>query len=193
MRLAFDTPRTHEAGREPREEMVHLAISSCLVLTMLSTSPFALTPPETVSRLRCLDPGASRVVADARAWSPSVRLLIGHLERSDLVVYVRIEELAGRHQAETRFISAAPGVRYLMVRIDPRLLATEMVALFGHELQHVKEIADAPAVQSGSDVAALFKKLGWPSSTPNGFETAAAVEVGRLVMQELRGVPGTTS
>lgn len=166
---------------------MHLAISSCLVFAMLFAASVSGGEPLVGSRLRCLDPLASRLVAEAKTWSPSVRQLIGRIELSDLIVFVRVQEISARHAAETRFISSAPGVRYLMVRVDPRIGPPDMMALFGHELQHVKEIADAPAVQVGADVAALFERIGWPSSTPNGFETAAAIEVGRMVAQEVRG------
>jgi hypothetical protein len=165
---------------------VRTALLPCVALTLfVIAGPARAQDPQIGSRLRCLDRDAARLLAVAKAWSPSVRLLVERIERSDLLVYVRMDGLT-KHGGETRFITAAPGARYVMVGINPRADNTVLVSMLGHELQHVAEIADATGVRTVEGMLALFKRIGWPGTSANGFETPAAIEVGQQVALEVR-------
>jgi hypothetical protein len=166
---------------------VRTAFLPCLAITLLVTAdPVRAQDRPIGSRVRCLDTGAAHVLGLAKAWSPSVRLLIDRVERSDLFVYVRMDGMLTKFGGQTRFITAAPGARYVMVEINPRADDTQLVSMLGHELQHVAEIADATDVRDVLGVVALLKRIGWQGSSANGFETPAALEVGRQVAREVR-------
>jgi hypothetical protein len=168
---------------------VRVVLSSCVVLALLTVAaPVQAQEPQSGSRLRPLDASAARLFALATAWSPSVRRLVGRLERSDLIVYIRVDRHLTRNQGETRFITAARGARYIMVDVSGRGFDVDLVARLGHELQHVTEIAEATTARDIHAVLDLFKRIGWPGSSENGFETDAAIDVGRRVASEIRGV-----
>jgi len=169
---------------------VRLAVSTCIASILSAALGSAVRGDELPigSRLRCLDREAARVLDRAKAWSPSVRTLADRIERSDLVVYIRMDGLLTRHKGETRFISSAPGARYVMVGLSPRADERDHVAMLGHELQHVSEIADAPEARDVLAVEALFRRIGWPGSSANGYETGRAIDMGRQVAREVRAV-----
>jgi len=164
-------------------------MSLCLAFSLLAVDSNPAEERQQIgSRLRCLDAEAGAVLADASAWSPSVRRLIERIERSDLIVYLRMDGLLVKHRGETRLITAAPGARYVMVGLSPRGDERELAAMLGHELQHVTEIADAPNVRDVKAMLDLFKRIGWPGTSANGYETDEAIEVGRQVAREVRTV-----
>lgn len=173
---------------------MHLALSPCLVLALFAVDPAAARwqNQQLGSRLRSLGQDAVHLVEEAKAWSPSIRQLIERLERSDLIVYVRLDGNVTKFSGETRFMAAARGARYVMVGINPRADQRELVARLGHELRHVVEIADAPEVRDLDAVLALFRRIGWAGTTANGFETAEAIETGHRVAAEVRTGHGVT-
>jgi hypothetical protein len=140
------------------------------------------------SHVRALDAGAARVLDRALSWSPTVRRLVDHLEQTDAIVFVRLDESIGPGRAATRFLSAAPGARYVLVSINERNPALELVALLGHELQHATEVADDPEVHSADGMRSLFERIGHRSEGPDTFETSEAVEVGREVLREVHAL-----
>jgi hypothetical protein len=184
--LFLKTDDWMHTARRPGRILVRAAFSSCLVLTLVATGPAFGQDQQAGSRLRCLDQDASRLVAQAKSWSGSVRLLVERIEQSDLIVFVRMDGLLTRYRGETRLVTAAPGARYVMVGINPRADIRELVSMLGHELQHVSEIADAPGVRDAAGMLSLFQRIGFPGTTANGFETGAAIDVGLQVAREVR-------
>lgn len=166
---------------------MRLATSRSLLFVLcLGSATASWAQPVLGSRLRCLDKDIARVLDRGKAVSPSARALAERIEQSDLIVYLRMDGLLTHRQGETRFITAARGARYVMVGLNPRAEADDLVAMLGHELQHVNEIAQAPGVRDGAAVEALFKRIGWPGLGPDTFETGSALEMGRQVAREVR-------
>src|SRR5262249_17422989 len=88
---------------------------------------------------------------------------------------------------QVSFISAAGGRRYLHLAVDPKYAGCRLIALLGHELQHVVEIADEPSVVDERSLAAYYRRIGfsrwgWDAES---FESQAAIDVGRRVMREV--------
>ena len=72
------------------------------------------------------------------------------------------------------------------ITIGSDLPADRQMALLGHELQHVAEIARVTWVSSQADVGSLFALIGWRDATQAaGYETSAALAIERQVAREL--------
>ncbi len=144
--------------------------------------------PAVRPRLRPLGADARALLESAQAQSPTVRQLIDDVERSDLIVYLRISDAVPHYTAETRLMIATPTCRFVLVSLTTSGDAAERTALLGHELRHVAEIAQAPWARDLESLRRLFESIGWHVQGRDHFETLAAVETGRRVMFELTHV-----
>jgi hypothetical protein len=131
-----------------------------------------------------MDPAASRLLDQARESSPTVGRLVALLEASDVIVMVSVTMLPGGISGDTRFLATTAAVRIVQVRIDNRQPRSAQMAWLGHELQHAAEVAGAQEVRSSADLAGLMKRIGHAHGQRRLFETAAAVQCGRLVSRE---------
>jgi hypothetical protein len=164
----------------------------CTLVLAASTAAITSTPahaaPVHDSHVRCLDNNVRQIFRDSLARSATIGRLVSRIERSDVVVFLvaRLPDdgLAGK----TQFVSSAPGARYVLVTLDPRAPALELIGRLGHELQHVAEIAEAPAVKGDEDLRALLSRIGWRRSAES-WETQAAIETGRQASREAASRP----
>jgi hypothetical protein len=129
---------------------------------------------------------SKRILATGVNESPTLRQLVERIEASDLVVYVVTSPEPGRWRGYTRLISAAGQPRAVMVTLSQALIPRERMAILGHELQHVSEIAAAADVTDQPAMRLLFARIGMVGASQNGYETRAAQDVERRVRQELR-------
>lgn len=144
------------------------------------------------AHVRCLDRLATQLVAEATGLSPTVRRLIAEIERSDVIVYVRLDQAVDRYTADTRLLTSVPGARYALIELSPLSPKGDLIPLLGHELWHAVEIARAKDVHNADDMRRLFRQIGWASATKDRFETPAALLAGRQVRHEVAaaGKPG---
>jgi hypothetical protein len=141
-------------------------------------------------RLRTTDTRMRQVIDDGMVTSGSFRALVEQLEQSDVVVYVQCER-----QAQTRvagrltFVSAAGGLRYVLVRLARLNSRPQQIAILAHELQHAIEIAGTPAIVDEDSLAQEYFRLGHlsraPTATGVSFDTMAAIEMGERVLGEI--------
>ncbi len=164
---------------------------SCAVflLTFVLAAPvLACAASSQESWLRVDDPVAAEAIASGRKKSATFRALLDRLSRSDLIVYVeRAFTLGERTRGDTRFVVRAGGFRFLRVRLDVHAVTNAVVALVGHELRHVAEVADAPWVVDEESYGEHFRTVGFSSCTrpQKCFDTNDAVVTGDLIMREL--------
>jgi hypothetical protein len=128
------------------------------------------------------------LIDDGVRRSPTIRALVDRLDRSDVIVYVRVRDLP-RVQLDGRlsFLAACGGRRYLVVELSSARPRDVQLATLGHELRHAVEIADAPNVTDSRTLAGFFARIGtnrgaWPEQA---FETAGAVSAGRQAHHDL--------
>ncbi len=134
-------------------------------------------------------------IATAFDSSPTFRSIVERIEGSHVIAHVtcgyfRSSLMAGR----TMLAAAGPDVRYVRVQILCDQSLSALVAIVAHELQHVAEIASAPAVIDDSSFGRLYRKIGFPtclSPEADQFETPAAVEAGQRVRTEVRQYSGS--
>ncbi len=143
-------------------------------------------------RLRAPGPVPGDLLRNARRRSATVQGLCSAIEQSDVLVYVFVSRRAQTFRGETRLVPTGGTVRLLHVEIDSTLEPDERIAVLGHELQHVLEIAGAPEVIDLHGVRQLFARIGDRISfLTDSYETSAALEAERQVRQEIRRVRRT--
>jgi hypothetical protein len=159
-----------------------LAVSSSASAQHSATSP---------SRVRAEAADVRALVAEAADRSPTVRALIDEVDRSDIIVYVRVRPFAShRLDGRTGFIGSRPAARFLMIEIACPRTRDAQIATLAHELQHVVEIAHAPWVVGPATLAEYYGRIGdhlEGDGTPLMFETKTAHEVGLRAARELVG------
>jgi hypothetical protein len=119
--------------------------------------------------------------------SPTLHGIVKRIETSDVIVYLDMHILTTPGvAAQSQFVQAAGGRRFVRVVIDSRFSGAPLVGLLGHELQHVAEIAGEPTVVDPLSLAAFYRRIGFksPAGGTNRFESAAAIATGRRVMQD---------
>jgi hypothetical protein len=189
-------PGVWRAACHPLRGMAHPLVVRLLVLVAalaleLASEALAADPTRTipdVPQIRTADPQVRALIDDAIAASPTVRALVARLDRSDVVVYVACErDPQMRMYGRMNFLSAAGGLRYVLIRLKPRASRAAAIATLAHELRHAVEVADTPAIVDDVSLERAYERMGYRAQSPHGraFETQAAVEVSRLVHEEL--------
>lgn len=176
--------------------MAHSLVVRLLVLVAalaleLASEALAADPTRTipdVPHIRTADPHVRALIDDAIAASPTARALVARLGRSDVVVYVACErDPLVRMHGRMNFVSAAGGLRYVLIRLKPRASRAAAIATLAHELRHAVEVADSPTIVDDVSLERAYERMGYRTPSPHGraFETQAAVAVSRLVQEEL--------
>jgi hypothetical protein len=122
--------------------------------------------------------------------SPTFRALVQRLLDSDVVVYLWCDATRERvTDGRLTFVSAAGGLRYVVVRLLPLASAERQIAIMAHELRHAVEIADAPDIVDDASLHRAYRRIGFVSSEPSArtlsFDSQAAVDAGLTVLREL--------
>ena len=135
-------------------------------------------------------------IATGVRTSETLRDLVAHIEASDVVAYlVQQRSPSAAVAAHVSFISAAGGRRYVYVVVDPRYAGCQLIALLGHELQHVVEIAGEPSVVDDRSLAAFYRRVGFHEGRwdVERFDSQKAIDTGQRVMREMLapGSPAT--
>jgi len=163
---------------------------------LLFTAAHAQERPPRDPHIRSLCPELAGAIAAGVSGSDTFRDLIAHIETSDVVAYlVRHRSPSAAVAAHVSFISTAGGRRYVYVVIDPRYAGCRLIALLGHELQHVVEIGDEPSVVDEGSLAAFYRRVGFSAGRREAedFDSQKAIDTGQRVMREMLapGSPAT--
>jgi hypothetical protein len=157
-----------------------------------SSAAPAVTPGP---HIRTTDVRMRRLLEEGMFGSRSLRALVERIQRSDVVVYVHCERYApSRVAGRLTFVSAAGGVRYVVVRLMRLESRAQQIALLAHELQHAVEIADTPAIVDAASLAREYHRIGqvntWSTAPGIAFDTIAAVDMGHRVLSEIAAATG---
>jgi hypothetical protein len=141
------------------------------------------------SHVRAESIDVRQLIAETAQRSTTFRSLVEEIDRSSVIVYVRVRLLASQAlDGRTGLLGARFGTRYLAIELAcPRSRDTQMATL-AHELQHALEIADASWVVDAPTLARHYRRIGIAlGDTPGGatFETDAAQAIGARVRHEL--------
>jgi hypothetical protein len=130
------------------------------------------------------DDRAAGLARAAAAASPTVASLVEELGSGDVIVVVEVTREPFDALGDLRLQAVAGGVRYLRIRVKADLKRWEQIAMLGHELQHAREVAQAPDVRDEASLARLMRRIG-REVYKGRFETAAAIEVADRVRREI--------
>jgi hypothetical protein len=160
------------------------AIRALVVTAMTVASAGAANAQSTAAAVRPEEDAVRMLIDTGMERSATFRDLISRLNATDLVVYVRFAQCAGRVPACLLWASPASGQRRLLIKID-RFAASpnSLISLLAHELQHACEVAGAPDVVDVPSFEKAFAERGRKGA--HGYETREAGDVGRRVLTEL--------
>jgi hypothetical protein len=131
-----------------------------------------------------------RALVDETAHrSPTFRGLVGRLDQSDVIVYVRYRTFASVVlDGRIGLLSVDGGHRFVIVEIACNRTQVVQMTTLSHELSHALEIAAAPDIVDAASLARHYARIGTELSEGVGrrtFETAEASEVGARVRREV--------
>ena len=127
------------------------------------------------------------LVQAGREESPSFSALVDRLGTTDVVVYVQCARLRSHVDGELTFLSAAGGLRYVVVQVAWHLPRLRKIAILGHELQHAIEIAERPEIVDSTTLARAYEQFGFTRRAGSrvDFDTAAAIRTGTMIWREV--------
>jgi hypothetical protein len=144
-------------------------------VTGVSTSP----------RVRTDNPIIAALIEEATNRSITFQRLVGAIQATNGVVYVQQGRCGHGRRACLPFSMAVAGphriLRIVLERLEP---GREVIVAIAHELRHALEVLEEPGITSGDLMYFFYKSHG--SWRGEAFETAAAVDAGNAVHQELR-------
>lgn len=158
------------------------ALVFVFALTFAGNDPSGRHVRSAEARVRALiDEGLSR--------SPTFRRLVESLDESDVIVYVETRVVPQRLELNGYLLHhiAAPGRhRYLRIVVSAEGRDQQLIGVLAHELQHAREVAQAPDARNDKSLEALFSRIGLcPGCVVGVYETAAAISLEAAVMKEL--------
>jgi hypothetical protein len=142
----------------------------------------------TPARVRPSDGRSATLFLEGQRRSATLRALVDAIEERDVIVYLQMEPtlLKGNVDGMVTWLTATTHARYVRISLSPELSTIFGIAVLGHELQHVLEIANEPSVRSASSLEAFYRRIG--INTREGashWDTDAARNVGDEVRREL--------
>jgi hypothetical protein len=144
-------------------------------------------------RLKPADPEMRRLIADGYQRSPSFRLLVDDLHRTDGLVVVQFGMCAkGRFRSCVTHIGADRAGRSIRIKVDTRANDDRLIATIGHELHHAMEILRESDVATPEGTLALYRRIGTgdcAKGLSDACETTAALDFESKVLSELAGKP----
>ena len=146
------------------------------------------TGRELKPRIRTTERRIRALLDEGLRHSPSLRALVARLAAADVVVYLECGRLPARLDGQLTFVSAAGGLRYVLVQLAWDRPTARKIATLGHELQHAVEIAERPSIVDRASLAHAYNGFGFvrhPAGHARSFDTVAAVDAGRQVWREL--------
>jgi hypothetical protein len=94
--------------------------------------------------------------------------------------------LKGNVGGMVTWLTATEHARYVRISLSPDLSTMIGIAVLGHELQHVLEIANEPSVISSRSLEAFYRRTGINTRAQSShWDTEAARNVGDEVRREL--------
>ena len=150
----------------------------------------AATETHAAGNVRAADPSLAALIAETAGRSATLRQMIEAIDAIDGFVYVERGRCGHGVRARLDFMVAAGPNRFLRVTLDDRSTAAQAMASLGHELRHALEVLAEPAVTSAAAMYNFYHRTAMRRG--GGFETAAAIQAGDTVREELRKarVPG---
>lgn len=142
-------------------------------------------------RVRPADARIASLLLDGMRRSPSLANLVDRIEASDVIVYLEIQPRLTDHlMGCLTWMGKGGGYRYVRASLNPAMAVETLLAAIGHELRHVIEIIDNPAVTDEASLRRLYQRIGLGGKT---LDTQDAKDAGVLVQKDLRTTRATAA
>ena len=167
--------------------MTRFSLCIAIICALAWSSRTAAAPHLTFTHVRYADAVIAAAIARGLD-APLFAELLASIERSDVIVYLERGTCRGRGTGMTEFLTAAGDVRYARITLNIGRLGDAEVALVGHELQHVVELAKAASVRDIRAYRELYESIGYPTAgrASASFETDAAQKTAWRILEQLR-------
>jgi len=171
---------------------VSIVVFVCVHASFVHAESLADYPEYRQPAVRTTNARLATLIREGVRFSPTFQALADRLSNSDLIVYVDADNFAPDGlDGRLTFLTSAPGVRYVHIRVAHYPDAPRQIAIIGHELQHAVEIADHPAIVDEESLGREYARIGYSHSVlttrRQTFDTDAAVKTGERVYRELTG------
>ena len=143
--------------------------------------------PAAQARVRSSDHLIADLIAQAERRSVTFKGLLIALASTNGIVHVESGQCGhGARACLQIWMQATGGKRYLRVLVDRKRADSDadLTGSVGHELQHAIEALSDVAVVDGTTLYNFFRR--YAPTDNNRFETAAAINVGNAIRDELR-------
>jgi hypothetical protein len=137
------------------------------------------------AQVRSTDPRILELIARATMQSQAFREIRQTVDASDAIVYVERGHCSHGVRACFTSVTKAGTTRILWLRVDIRKDDIELIASIAHELRHTIEVIGNETVTSNAALHTFYQREGFVRGS-GAFETAAAVEAGHVVRQEIQ-------
>ena len=128
------------------------------------------SPNPLLPHVRVLNERLRQIIDRATAASPTLQRLMALLEESDVVVYIQCDmRLPSRVAGRLSFVSAAAGVRYVLIRVAYVGAVSPQAALIGHELRHAVEVAERPAIVDDTSFDREYARIGFVTTSGSAY------------------------
>ncbi len=163
------------------------AFVTLLIVLVVGITPVAAATNPHVVRVRAADARSASALAEGRLRSSFFRKVLRHIDQLDVIVYIEMQpQLRGRLGGRVSWVTATQDFRYLRISLNPELTKSQLVATLAHELQHVAEIGEAPAVVDTATLSAHYRHIGVENrERSEQWDTEAAKRTGEDVRREL--------
>jgi hypothetical protein len=127
------------------------------------------------------------LIDQGRSLSATFRHLVESLDESDVVVYVETRVMTPRFKGYLLHrITTGGQLRHLRIVIGTTGRDEQLIGVLAHELQHAREVAQAPEARDEESLRTLFCRIGLcPGCIVPAYETAAAISLEAAVSKEL--------
>jgi hypothetical protein len=163
-----------------------------LLITLLTVHIQAegLPTADPHARLRPMHKRVETLIATGMDRSATFRQLVRRIEQSDVIVYVEARHgMRDGVGGSMRFVTRSATDRFVRIQLNADYSNHTLVALLGHELQHVVEVADHVEVQSADDLRDFYRRTGVRTG-PDSFDSTEARTAGYLIREEIVRKPG---
>lgn len=136
--------------------------------------------------VRGATPQINKLISRGMKRSKTFAMLVEELNKSNVIVYIQVtREVPSGLDGRLAFMTSVGPLRYLHAQVRDGLPEDALIATAAHELQHALEIAQHEEVRDAAGLAQLYERIGIKGHDHKRFDTTAARDTGRRVLQEL--------
>ncbi len=161
------------------------------VVLMVHAADAQATDERSFTRVRAADDTFRALIRSGDAQSPTFRVMVDEIQRSNAVVTVQFGFCAkGQVRSCVSHVGGSAHTRTIRILINPAATNNRLIATIAHELYHALEIIRDPEVTSNDAAMRLYRRIATGDCArgrSERCETQAALATEAQVLVELEG------